>query len=267
MRFNLTKKQVERKGQWLLPPPDGETICYEEPLHHDLFPRLMRALEVTGWPFQFHGYYYQLSTNRGLIHEEIPASEYYKFAWRSMSQKYHGAVLAFQALELLAEQLAREYPMRRDTRGEMRQPNLTFSLELYNLRSSFASLLFLIRSLLDEFASLVQFLSGPKARQFSSFADIATKCEGGIALAEVPAKLQRHLREDSEWFWRMRDVRDYLAHHGFVHFHLVESPTHELRFYVHHRLDMIELAREFIDGFNMLLDQIDGAYAERISLS
>lgn len=167
MQFHLTKKQAMRKGQWLLPPPDGETICYEEPLHHDFLPKLMQALQETEWPFQFHGYYYRFSTNYGLIQEEVPASEHYKIAWRSMSQKYHGAALAFQSLESLASQLVRGYPGRREMIGKNGQPKLAFSSELYKLRSDFASLLFLIRSLLDEFASLVQFLSGPKARQFS----------------------------------------------------------------------------------------------------
>lgn len=264
MEFHLTKKQVVRSGQWLLPAPDGETICYEEPLHHEFLPELMRALQETKWPFQFHGYFYRLSTNHGLIQEEVPASEHYKFAWRAMSQKYHGAVLALQSLQSLAGQIARQYPDRRETIGERNQPKLTFSSELYRLRSDFASLLFLIRSLLDEFASLVQFLSGPKARQFSSFADVVTKCKGDVPPPEVPVGLQRHLRESAEWFWRMRDVRDYLAHRGFVHFHLVESPSRELRFYIHHRLDMLELAREFMDGLNVLLAEIDLAYSKRV---
>lgn len=264
MEFHLTKKQVVRKGQWLSPPPDGETICYEEPLHHDLMPKLMRALQETEWPFQFHGYYYRLSTNHGLIQEEVPASEHYKIAWRAMSQKYHGAALALQSLESLAAQLARDYPDRRQKIGERDQPKLTFSLELYKLRSDFASLLFLIRSLLDEFASLVQFLSGPKARQFRSFADVLTKCKGETPPPEVPNELQEYLRNNAEWFWRMRDVRDYLAHQGFVHFHLVESPSGELHFYIHNRLDMLKLAREFMGGLNALLLEIDHVYSKRV---
>lgn len=264
MEFHLTKKQAIRKGQWLLPPPAGETICYEEPLHHDFLPRLMRALQETEWPFQFHGHYYRLTTKHGLIQDEVPASEYYKIAWRAMSQKYHGAALAFQSLESLVGQLAKEYPDRRQTIGERNQPKLTFTLELYRLRSDFASLLFLVRSLLDEFSTLAQFLSGPKAQQFRSFADIVAKCKGDKPPPEVPADLQHYLRENSEWFWRLRDVRDYLAHHGFVHFHLVESPSRELRFYIYHRLDMLELAREFMGGLNMLLAQIDVAYSKRV---
>lgn len=109
MKFHLTRKQVERTGQWLLPPPDGESICYEEPLHHALLPELMRALAETNWPDQFRGYYYQLSTNHGLIQEEVPACEYYKLAWRAMSDKYHGAVLALHRLDML--ELAREFMM------------------------------------------------------------------------------------------------------------------------------------------------------------
>ena len=36
MEFNLTKKQVKRTGQWLMPPPEGKTICYEEPLNNKM---------------------------------------------------------------------------------------------------------------------------------------------------------------------------------------------------------------------------------------
>jgi hypothetical protein len=264
VEFHLTKKQAVRRGQWLLPPPEGETICYEEPLHVDLLPQLMRALQETNWPFQFHGYYYRLSTKYGLIQDEVPASEHYKYAWRSMSQKYHGAALALHDLESLATDLARRYPREKKAIGPLSQPMFAFSTELYTLRTLFATLLFLIRSLLDEFASLVQFLSGPQAKQFRSFADVAAKCKGEKIPTEVPGDLQQHLREECDWFWRMRDVRDYLAHQGFVNFHLVQSPAGDLRFYIHHRLDMLELAREFMHGFNALLASIDHSYARRV---
>lgn len=233
MQFHLTKKQNVRKGQWLLPPVEGRTICYEEPLYHQLLPRLMQALQETKWSYQFHGYYYRLTTNKGLIEDEVPASEYYKLAWRSMSQKYHGAALALQSIESIAADLALSYPARRQIVNRTNQPKISFSLELYTLRTSFASLLFLIRSLLDEFASLAQFLTAPNARQFGSFADIVTKCERHEAgvLTEIPKELRSHLAESAEWFWRMRDIRDYIAHHGFVHFNLVESPSGTLCFY------------------------------------
>ncbi|WP_243285850.1 hypothetical protein [Geothrix terrae] len=194
----------------------------------------------------------------------MPASEHYKIAWRSMSQKYHGAELALQSVESLAANLMREYPNRRETIGERNQPKLSFSLELYNLRSNFASFLFLIRSLLDEFAALVQFLTAPNAQQFKSFADIVKKCRNSTTPSEIPAELHTYIREHSEWFLRMRDVRDYHAHHGFIHLHLVESPSRELKFYIHNRLDMLELVREFKLGFDMLLANIDSAFAKRI---
>jgi hypothetical protein len=264
VEFHLTKKQVVRSGQWLLPPPEGETVCYEEPLHADLFPQLMRALQETKWPFQFLGYYYRLSTKHGLIQDEVPASEHYKYAWRSMSQKYHGAALALQALESLAADLVGRYPREKQAIGPRSQPKFVFSTELYALRTHFATLLFLIRSLLDEFAALVQFLSGPQAKQFRSFADVAAKCKGDKPPTEVPEDLRQHLREECNWFWRMRDVRDYLAHQGFVNFHLVQSPAGDLRFYIHHRLDMLALAGEFMQGLNALVAHIDVAYARRV---
>lgn len=265
MEFNLTKKQVKRTGQWLMPPPEGKTICYEEPLHHQLLPKLMRALQETKWPQQFHGYYYQLKTNHGLVREEVPASEYYKIAHRAMQQKFHAATLTLESIEDLTSSLAETYPERREEIGSTNQPKLCFTHELYALRRDFASLLFLQRSLLDEFSSLMQFLSGPKSRQFSSFADLMTKCRGDNPPTEIPAELQIHMRDHSDWFWRMRDIRDYIAHHGFVHFHLVESPEGGLRFFIHHRLDMLELAREFMSGLNSMLAEIDTAFAKRVT--
>ena len=265
MEFNLTKKQVKRTGQWLMPPPEGKTICYEEPLHHQLLPKLMQAIQATDWPRQFHGYYYQLKTNHGLVHEEVPASEYYKIAHRAMQQKYHAAVLTLESIEALTSSLAETYPQRRGHVHTTSQPKLCFTHELYALRRDFASLLFLQRSLLDEFASLVQFLPGPRSRQFSSFADLMTKCIGDNPPMEIPTDLQVHMRDNSGWFWRMRDIRDYIAHHRFVHVHLVESPEGGLRFFIHHRLDMLELSREFMAGLNAMLASIDNAFARRVA--
>src|SRR3546814_8184189 len=50
-------------------------------------------------------------------------------------------------------------------------------------------------------------------------------------LGEIPTELQLHMKDRTAWFWRMRDIRDYIAHHGFVHFHLVESPAGTLQFF------------------------------------
>src|SRR3546814_1752978 len=33
-------------------------------------------------------------------------------------------------------------------------------------------------------------------------------------LGEIPTELQLHMKDRSAWFWRMRDIRDYIAHHG-----------------------------------------------------
>lgn len=265
MEFHLTKKQAKQAGEWLAPAPEGTVICYEEPLHFRLLPKLMQALQSTKWPYQFHGYYYRLRTNHGLVQEEVPASEYYKIAYRSMQQKYHAAALALESIEVLTKSLTQAYPDLRGTVARTNQPKLRFSHELYTLRSAFASLLFLQRSLLDEFSSLVQFLTGPRAQQFGSFADVMTKCKGENPPDAIPLVLQVHLRDNSEWFWRMRDIRDYIAHHGFVNFNLVESQEGELRFFIHHRFDMLELAREFMSGLDAMLAEIDDAFAKRIA--
>jgi hypothetical protein len=264
LEFHLTRKQSERAGQWLLPEPEGKTVCYEEPLAVHILPSMMRALQETEWPYQFHGFHYRLRTNSKLIEESVPASEHYKISWMAMSQKYHGTLLAMESLESNVRELCRTYLAKRSHIGDQNQPKLVFTHELYRLRTDFATLLFLIRSNLDQFASLIQFLSGPKARQFSSFADVMTKTAGSSPPPEIPNVLHEHLNHRCHWFWRMRDVRDYIAHHGFVSLHLVESPDQRLRFLIHHRLDLMDLAREFMQGYQLLLALIDHAFAARI---
>lgn len=225
---------------------------------------MMRALQETKWSHQFHGFHYRLRTNSKLIEEYVPASEHYKISWTAMSQKHQGALLALESLETNVRELSETYLARRTFIGEWSQPKLVFNQELYRLRTDFATLLFLIRSNLDQFAALVQFLSGPKAQQFSSFADIMKKAVGANPPSEIPSALLGHLKGHCGWFLRMRDVRDYIAHHGFVSLHLVQSSSKELKFFVHQRLDLLELARDFMQGYQLLLVSIDQAFADRI---
>src|SRR3546814_2912727 len=83
-------------------------------------------------------------------------------------------------------------------------------------------------------------------------------------LGEIPTELQLHMKDRSAWFWRMRDIRDYIAHHGFVHFHLVESPAGTLQFFIQHRLNMRDLAREFMVGLDEMLFVIDQSFTKRL---
>lgn len=227
----------------------------------------MNALENTKWPFQFHGYFYRLCTNGKFIEEVVPATEYYKICYRAMSQKCHGVLLALQYVEETTGNLSRSYLARRTTTGAQSQPKLIFTTELYKVRTDFSTLLFLIRSTLDQFASLIQFLSGPKSKPFSSFADVmkeCRKCSTANPPPEFPVELFNYLKSCCDWFWRMRDIRDYIAHHGFVSLHLVQSPSNELKFYVHERYDILELAREYTREFQLLLEMIDVRYSKRI---
>lgn len=265
MEFHLTQKQSVRVGQWTLPQPEGELICYEESPHYRFLPRLLSALEQSKWPLQFHGYFYRLRTNAELIEEFVPASEHYKISWRAMSQKFHGALQTLSSVESIIQELQDSYPLRRTTVGEHNQPMLIFSNELYRLRTDFSTLLFLIRSILDQFASLIQFLSGPKSSQFKSFADIMKKCKRSDVCPEIPPKLHTYLRANGDWFFRMRDVRDYIAHHGFVSLTLMQSPSGNLKFYIHDRIEMLEMAREFMREFRLLLEALDENYSQRIS--
>jgi hypothetical protein len=264
LEFQLTRQQSTLGGQWLLPEPQGETICFEEPLTAQILPLMMRALQESDWPYQFHGLYYRLRTNSKLIEESVPASEHYKISWMAMSQKHHGALFALEALESNARELSETYQAKRLFVGDKSQPKLLFQRELYRLRSDFSTLLFLIRSNLDQFAALIQFLSGPTANQFSSFADVITKAARDNPPPEIPDALLQHLRSHSTWFWRMRDIRDYIAHHGFVRLSLVQSPDQHLRFFVHQRLDLLDLASEFMQGYQLLLSTIDQSFAARI---
>lgn len=264
MEFNLTKNPKAPRGQYLLDVPSGVTIAYEEPLKNDLFPALKRALSQTNWPMQFNGLYYRLRSNGGFLEECVPAPEYYKLSMRAMSQKYHSFLCNGRNLETLIRHIQEVYQNNLDRFGRSGQPKIRFNMELYELRTELSSFLFHIKALLDQFAALVQFLSGPRANKFASFNDLVKKARKANPPPEIDKKLAVYLAREIGWFSRMRDLRDFIAHHGFIRLQLIETSGGRLELFFHHRIELISLIDECTLGLDDTLNFLDTHFAHKI---
>src|SRR3546814_14017833 len=60
-------------------------------------------------------------------------------------------------------------------------------------------------------------------------------------LGEIPTELQLHMKARSALFCRMRDLREYIAHQGFVHFHSVELHDGPLPHFIQHPLNIHDI--------------------------
>ena len=161
--------------------------------------------------------------------------------------------------------ISANFAKHHDVAANGTQSRIKFNHELYDLRARISSCLFLIRSLLDQFSALIQFLSGPHSNQYSSFSDVATKATKRPAPPELDDELCDYLANHLEWYWKLKDFRDYIAHHGFVPLRLIETEPGKIEVYLHHRVGLIELIEEFRFGLDNLLNFLDIHFSKRIN--
>ncbi|MEQ1595545.1 MAG: hypothetical protein ABL985_10650 [Casimicrobium sp.] len=264
MEFHLRSNPSDQKWRSELPPLPGLPVCYVESLTVSVLKKLMQTIHSTGWASQFRDKYYALRSKSGVIREEYPATEYYKISERSLSQKFHAIELTFNSLRGRIENATAKYRREMTMFVDSRQPCIEFQSDLYLVRAEFASLLFLMRAALDEFAMLLQFLGGPNTDQVSSFSAVMKRAGKQNSHPAIDAAVAEYFEKHCDWFWQMRDVRDYFSHNGFVSLDLVELDG-ELKIYFNHRLDLVDTAISFKSGLYSLFAFLDSHYAEKIA--
>ena len=264
MEFLLRNSLPDQKWREHVVPVLGETVCYMESLRYYVLSKLMTAISETRWNEKFYGKYYSLKSKSTVIRDEYPASEYYKISQRSLTQKFHAIDLTLESIESRAAAVGEKYRREKKLFPQTQQPYIEFGAHLYLLRADYASLLFLIRAVLDEFAHLLQFICGPESNQVKSFSDVMKWAEKSTPHQSLDAEMTHFLVTQGRWFWIMRDVRDYFSHNGFVDLNLVDVDGH-LKIYFNHRLDLQGTAAEFVTGLHKLFEFLDTHYATKIS--
>lgn len=266
MEFHLSYNDAKAKGQYQLKVPEGQTIAYEEPLYNWLFRETSKAMESTKWPRQFLGRYYRSKSNNGFLEEVVPAPEYYKISIRGMTQKFHGMLCNIESIKNTCIEISKKFEQGNGVSYFNDQPRLKFDMELYKLRSEISSYLFLIRSLLDQFAIILQSFSGPKSKMYSSFTDLMKKIRNESNVIDLDIEFCDYLKNNLEWYWKLKDFRDFIAHHGFITLGLKKQEDGTIKIFLQNRIDLLELIDEFQKEIEVSLQFFDKHFSQYIKV-
>ncbi|MCY1536177.1 hypothetical protein D9M68_716220 [compost metagenome] len=136
------------------------------------------------------------------------------------------------------------------------QTKLSFDKEIYQLRASIFTFVFSVRATLDTIASLFQTIYGPQVGQHTSFNGLMShmtskKC----TIQDEP--LITYLKSNMEWFTLLKDIRDYLAHFGAIHFSIKEGDSTTLHIEMFNGIEINSFIETVHAGFQELLIYLD----------
>ncbi len=262
MKFELisnqekaSKRTVNRDGRYEFDICKGSTVCYRQPLYEQPLLNLQSAIHQGNTLKKLKDRYYKIESNGGYLHEYYPAVEYYKIAYRMIRDNMH--TIRFSLNEINASQKSIEniYKGRKE-KLPGGQTKLSFDKEIYQLRASIFTFIFSVRATLDTTASLFQTIYGPQIGQHTSFNGLMKHFMSEKCVVK-DAVLIDYLKKNMEWFILLKDVRDYLAHFGSVHFSIKEGELNTLSIEIFRGIEVNYFTNTVYTGFQEFLDYLD----------
>lgn len=234
---------------------EGSTVCYQQPLYEQPLARLQSAIYKGTSLSKLSGRYYKIQSNGGYLHQHYPAVEYYKIAYRMICDNIHTISLSRDDIRKFQKEIENIHASCKE-KLPGGQTKLCFDKEIYQLRSSLTTYIFSVRATLDTIASIFQTVYGPQIGQHISFNGLTKHVLSGKCAIDDPI-LETFMKEDMEWFVLLKDVRDYLAHFGAVHFSIKESPTGTLSIEMFRGMKITSFLEAVDSGFGRLLEFLD----------
>ena len=74
-----------------------------------------------------------------------------------------------------------------------------------------------------------------------------------------------YLKTKMDWFFRLRDIRDYLTHYKSIDISFYEQPKGGIRVYLDDSFEIYELVKSVQGGITDWLKFMDEHYTQRIS--
>jgi len=245
----------------------GTLVSYSMPALPDLFPQLRAALlQYSKHREGFWGIYYYMETKDQRVRKLIPASEYYKTVFRSLSDKRYSLELIRERIRALLNDIARLHAQSRRIRPRTAQPAFSVAQQVYMLKGELAAFLLFARSMLDTVATLFHFLYGPSSNQFVSFADFARYMSKGHGKGQDVA-MENFIRSEMSWFFTLRDFRDWVAHLGTVDVAFYEDSEATLATYTEHCQPLQDLVEPVLEGLDAFFKFVDDHFTDRIEQS
>ena len=260
----IQKRLTDRDQQQMA--SRGALVRYELPALPSAFPRLGRILDGSTHRAQFFGIHYHIKSRDGRIERLLPAAEYYEFVFRAVADKRHALELGLGRLHELERWIQRYYYELRDPMLRTDQPSSRVMDKIYALKSELGSILFLARGSLDTIASLLHFLYGPSSAHFRSFgAFVKYLKQAHAAGADADPALREYIEWHLEWFWVLREYREYVTHYGSIDISFYEPRQGILRTYLQDATQVHDVVAPVLAGLDSFCQFVDGHFAARIS--
>ena len=263
MKFELisnqekaSKRTTSRDGCYEFDAPKGSTVCYHQPIYEQPFSNLQFAIHDGNTLEKLQGRYYKIESNGGYLHQYYPAVEYYKIVYRMIRDNIHTIRLSLEEIDS-SQRAIEDIHKEKKEKLPSGQTKISFDKEIYQLRASIFTFVFSVRATLDTIASLFQTIYGLQIGQHTSFNGLMRHMIGEKC-AVKDTVLTDYLKHNMEWFVLLRDVRDYMAHFGSVHFSIRESESGTMSVEIFRGLEINNFIKTVHAGFQELLIFLDG---------
>ncbi|MCI5161626.1 MAG: hypothetical protein D3917_06310 [Candidatus Electrothrix sp. AX5] len=189
---------------------EGRAICYHQPIYEEALIKLQKSIHDSISSSSLAGGVYLIETNKGYISETYPAVEYYKIAFRMIRDNLHTISISKQEVYKTINRIQSIY---RDNSEVLQtgQRRISFSSEIYKLRSDLFTYILSTRAVLDTFSTLIETIYGPNSGRYQQFTSLIKQLEKENGRFK-DNNLKKYFDENLEWFYLLKDVRDYLVH-------------------------------------------------------
>jgi hypothetical protein len=210
----------------------GKGMSFSMPALKEPFPNLRKVIFESTHKNDYHNVYYYFETKHGYIKDLVPASEYYKIVFYAIAEKLYSIEISCESINAILQRIIQSHLTTRVVHQATEQPSFNICTGVYSMKTEIGNLFFNIRSVMDTVSTLLHFLYGKGAKQFSSFADFTKYiCKETDKEGELTDPIMKDYISQMDWFFILRDIRDYITHFGTIEIDFYENTPSQLTVY------------------------------------
>jgi hypothetical protein len=249
-------------------PKNSKIVSYTMPAMTIPFPKLWDKILHSSHKKEFQRIYYYMKSNNSFIKDIIPASEYYRIVFRAISEKLFSLQTSLNNIHKINRELEKSFKYKSTKNPKTNQKSFNVSDKVYLLKREVAVFFFDSRSILDSLSSMFHFLYGTKSNQYGSFSDFIKMCKKDSAKTKfADAEMIEYAKNKLEWFYKLKDTRDYITHYSTIEVSFYELPDGTLKIYLFGRnfFELNDIIKSVVDGIVDFVKFVDENFSKRLS--
>jgi hypothetical protein len=247
----------------------GTMVSYEHLAINNFFPKLIEKIHQSSHRQTYYGTSYVYKSENEHLFKIIPASELYKDVSSEISDKMYAFITSVNELQRMISDIKKQYQNKKEIREKTGQPFLKIEgLKIYQIKSMLANILFWSKSVLDNLSTLSHFLYGQKSNFFTTFNQFRKYMIKDKKVGELEdLEMKEYLNNNLDWFYLLKDIRDYITHYSSPTFELYEGDDGKLNIYMRYLIsgyEIDEILNKVIVGLSNYMAFFDSHFSSRI---